>query len=356
MLIFAALLALVALLSGCSEPDAEATITGRVQWQGRGIPLAWVEVYTKPEQDRSIPPVAETATSEEGTFAVNLPAGRYWVWARATLEEGERELRLVGQATPNPVEPKPGGSAAVEISLEDPSGFASSSGPTGAGAVGRVDDKILGKMVGEAGKPVHLYFYEGSVKTPIGPGFVATVSTQEDATFRIDLAPGDYTLSARLHASGLDYGPPGPNDLVAVVQFSVKPLEYFDLGSLALTPLDPKKWRETTSTLGGGDTLASGVTLNADGTPAKGLWILAFTDSRMAGKPAAISPTTDERGRFVVYLPQGGRYFLGARSKVGGPASPGEKIGTYRGPDGDGVQIGENERVEGIEITVEEIW
>jgi hypothetical protein len=349
--LLAILLPLLALVpTGCDKPDAPASVTGRVQWQGRGIPMAWVEVYTKPEQDRSTPPVAETATDEEGRFEVTVEPGRYWVWAKATLDENGRERRLVGQAVPNPIEPKPGESAAVLITLDYPSGFASSAGPTGMGVTGRVtaDDNPE--------KTINLYVYKGALERPVGPGFVATVPPAADGTFHINLAPGSYTLSARHRASGLDYGPPGPEDRVAIISFEVTDGSYLDLGAVTLETVDPEKWRETTATLGESATTISGTVLNADETPAKGLRVLAFIDSRMAGKPAAISPATGEDGHFILHLPGEGRYFLGARSKVGGPASPGEKIGSHRGPDGDGFAVGAKERIDKVEITVEEIW
>ena len=41
---------------------------------------------------------------------------------------------------------------------------------------------------------------------------------------------------------------------------------------------------------------------------------------------------------------------------VWGWAEPGEKVGTYRGEDGSGVKLETGERIDGVEIVVEEVW
>lgn len=339
------------LLTGCTkpQPEGDGVITGRVAHDGVGIPMAVVEAYTRPEQDRTTPPLAETVTGEEGRFELALPAGKYWVWAKATVQTETRELRLVGQAAPNPVEPGVGERVTVVVDLEDPSGFAGSAGPAGAGAAGTVtgadpDDRVT------------VYVYQGHEERPVGPGFLAATELDEDHGFQLNLAPGAYTLAARVRQSGHDYGPPAVGDRIAIRPVTVEEDEYVMVGELALHPVDEILWAEVTGTMGDSPTTLSGAVVETDGSPARGVRVLAFLDGRMSGKPAAVSPATGGDGVFTIQLPRGGSYYLGARSRLGGPAAPGEKLGQYRGPGGEGQPVKSGEAVTGIEITVEEVW
>lgn len=338
---------LALLLAACSG-GGEGRIEGRVTWQGRGIGMALVQAYPKPEQDPTTPPVAEAPSGDDGAFRLDLPPGRYWVWAKATVAEGSREARLVGEAPRNPVTVTSGGSAAADVELRDPSGFARSAGPAGTGAAGRV----------EAGRPgeVTVYAYPGSSLRPVGPGFAAAVSVGADGSFRLDLGPGTYTLAARRRATGKDFGTLAPGDEVATRTIEVQPGAYQDTGVLRMRPLDPAVWGEASRGASPTGTGAEGTVVDGRGKPVAGVRVLAFTDPRMAGKPVALSPPTGADGAFRILLPAGGAYFFGARSRLGGPAEPGERVGSFRGDDGTGVRVVGGETAGAIRIRVEEVW
>lgn len=53
------------------------------------------------------------------------------------------------------------------------------------------------------------------------------------------------------------------------------------------------------------------------------LYVFAYLDSRMVGKPTYISAASDAQGFYRLYLGTGGTYYLGARSTFGGPLEPG---------------------------------
>jgi hypothetical protein len=73
----------------------------------------------------------------------------------------------------------------------------------------------------------------------------------------------------------------------------------------------------------------TGRVVDTEGQPLSGLYVFAYLDSRMTGKPAYISAPTGDDGRFALHLGDGGTYYVGARSAFGGPLEPGERIGTY---------------------------
>ncbi len=340
-------LAVLALVTGCS-PGGTGAVEGRVSWEGRGIAGALVRAYPRPDLSPAVPPAAEGPTGEDGRFRLELPPGRYWLWARATVAADGREHRLRGAAAANPVEVPAGGSARADIRLSDPSGFARSAGAPGTG--------VAGAVAGAPPRETVVYAYPGVRTRPTGPGFTAAVTPEPTGRFRVDLPPGTYTLAARWRRSGESQGALAPGDRVAETRVRVDAGAYADAGVLELRPLDPGTWQRTWKASPEGDTWIEGTVVDGEGAPAAGLWVLAFTDPRMAGRPSALSPPTDRSGRFRIYLPGPGVYVLGARSRLVGPPEPGERIGAYRGTDGAGIRVEAGARIRGVEIVAEEMW
>lgn len=340
------LLGLAAL--GCAKAREQGAVEGVVTWEGRPVPSAMVGAYPKPEQDASTAPVAEAASGADGSFRLTPPEGRYWVWARATVRADGRDLRLVGQARPGPSDVRAGARLRVRVELKDPSGFAAAAGPAGTGVSGRAEGLGDGKAF--------VYAYPGRLDRPLGPGFVAAKALAADGSFRIDLRPGPYTLAVRERGTGSDSGVLAAGDRVASASAEVAEGRYADVGTLRLRPLDPARLRSTRQGSPPSATRASGTVTDADGKPLADVRVLAFRDARMAGKPLAVSAPTAADGRFTVYLPGGGTYYLGARSRVGGPSEPGERVGAYRGEDGGGLRLAAGQVRQNLVIPVEEVW
>ncbi len=338
----------LALAAACTRPPGTATVEGRVTWEGRGVAGALVQAYDRPELDPSVPPAAEGPSGEDGRYLLDLPPGRYWVWARASVVRGGTERRLAGESPANPVELSPGGRVTADVPLEDPAALPSSAGPPGTG--------VLGRVAGAPPSEVVVYAYPGERVRPTGPGFLAAVSPGADGAFRLDLPQGMYTLAARWRRSGAAQGALSPGDRVAEAVVRVEAGRYAPAGTLVLRPVNENTWRTVHRASPPGDTWIEGVVVDAQAQPQAGIRVLAFRDPRMAGRPDAVSAPTGPDGRFRVYLPSPGTYYLGARSRIGGPAEPGEKTGAYRGPEGRGVRVMRGDRVEGVTIIVEELW
>jgi len=92
------------------------------------------------------------------------------------------------------------------------------------------------------------------------------------------------------------------------------------------------------------------------GQAVAGVYLFAYLDSRMVGKPTYISDPTGEDGGYRLNLGSGGTFFLGARSAFGGPLEPGEWVGTYDTVPDHRAEI-EAGRVRQLEkIEVREVW
>ena len=87
-----------------------------------------------------------------------------------------------------------------------------------------------------------------------------------------------------------------------------------------------------------------------------GIYVFAYMDSRMVGKPTYISAPTGSDGNYRLFLGTGGRYYLGARSTYGGPLEPGEWVGTYDVVADHGVRITSGASAELEDIVVREVW
>jgi hypothetical protein len=75
------------------------------------------------------------------------------------------------------------------------------------------------------------------------------------------------------------------------------------------------------------DTGISGVLTDVTGKPIMGGFAMAYSDKEMKRLPDYASTLSDEQGRFTIYLPEGGSYYLAARIHAWDMPSPGEPYG-----------------------------
>ena len=75
----------------------------------------------------------------------------------------------------------------------------------------------------------------------------------------------------------------------------------------------------------------------------------------MIGRPESMARTGDN-GEFELTLAGGGRYFVGARSRHGGPRQPGEWAGKLAGTPDSGLEFLAGRSVKGLTIVVEQVW
>ena len=118
---------------------------------------------------------------------------------------------------------------------------------------------------------------------------------------------------------------------------------YTDLPDLVLTPVDASARAERLAEgkFNVTPTWFSGRVVNQDGRPVPDIYVFAYLDSRMVGKPTYISAATNDQGFYRLNLGTGGTYYLGARSTFGGPLEPGEWVGTFDARADHSVQIEE---------------
>jgi hypothetical protein len=344
-----ALAALVAV--GCgSRPGS---IEGRAVSRGAAVAGATVEIYLSAERGRESTPFATAATGRDGSFRLELPDGRYWVWVKdlASTEEPRRLAEYPG----NPVQLVAGQARRLgDVELHAVGKTQELAAAPGTGLRGRI------LHAGEPAAETAVMVYEAGSTRLTGPGYLALVRTDAEGRFQIDLAPGAYRFAARRRRSGAASGYQQEGDSSATAPrdpLVVSADGYLDLGDLALHEVDagrlaavgPQGVQEASATR------LEGRVVGRDGKPRAGQFVFVYRDEGMIGRPETMA-STDAAGGFALSLPGGGKYYLGARSRHGGPRQPGEWAGKLAGTPDSGLEVLAGRSVKGLTIVMEQVW
>lgn len=345
---------LLTLLAGCSRQ--ESGLSGNLLLGDRPLAGAQVEIYLKGEKDRSTLPFAVASSDAAGNYQIKLPPGRYFIIGkkREDLPGGQVRM-LMAECPTNPLEVTAGLTAVPPFNLREMGRDGSLLPDPGTFIQGRLTS---------GGAPVDgafVYVYSAAETGLMGPSYGEAVQSEADGSFRINLPAGRYHLAARKRADGARMGEPAPGDLNG--NYPANPVtlskgETLELGEFALAAVDAGilARRQAEGKFLPTDTAFSGRVIDQDGQGQPRIYLFAYADSRMVGKPAFISAPSDEGGNYTLYLGAGGTYFIGARSTFGGPLEPGEWVGTFDGRADHGADAPQGKTTTLADIVVREVW
>ncbi len=346
---------LLSLLCACS-PDGERGLSGQLLFADQPLAAAQVEVYLKADKDRSVQPFAVVATDAKGRYRVPLPEGRYFVIGkkRESLDDGRTRM-LMAESPVNPHQVSAGMTRVPNFNLVEMGreGLAVADAATG-----------LSGQISHNGEPVSrafVYVYSETAAGLIGPSYGEAMQTDKDGTFTINLPAGRYSLVARKRADGSRTGSLSPGDLNAHYPgnpVEVRSGERLQLRDFSLAGIDTDVYaqRQTDGVFVKTDTSLHGQVVDAEGQPVSAVYVLAYLDSRMVGKPVHMSVPTTADGQFSLFLDAGGTYYIGARSAIGGPLEPGEWVGTYDGQPDHSISVTRRKNYDLGAIVVKEFW
>jgi hypothetical protein len=192
-----------------------------------------------------------------------------------------------------------------------------------------------------------------------GPPYTTSQPTGADGDFSLSLPPGKYFFVLRQRAAGDAVGPVRTGDLHSEVvgPVTVRGGEAITRDLIAVRKVGETKDLPST-TPAPTTTGISGVITDPDGKPVKDARLHAYTYPQMSERPKYVSEATGADGRYVLFFPEGGTYYLAARSRFGGPPKIGELYGRY--DDGtvepSAIHVKDNEIIEHVDITVHKIW
>jgi len=192
--------------------------------------------------------------------------------------------------------------------------------------------RITGVLMDQSGQPIqggYVYAYGESRVNILGPADAMSEKTEIDGVYNLILPAGEYRLVARKRLSGAIGGPLRNGDMVGkrpetrVTHSSVVSdldivMRVFEQGQEG----DPSKILKT-------NTVLTGVILNEAGDPLAGAHAFAYQGDFRKDPPDYLSPITNQDGRFVLNLPGGGEYTIGARTGFRGPPRKGDLIGFW---------------------------
>lgn len=353
--ILAACLLLAGFAAGCSRSGGDGTVEGTATIAGAPAAGADAQFFVQQGAERSGTPFRTVRAGSGGAFLASLPPGSYYLVVRATVRDGSRNRTYKGEFPGNPIRVEGGGRVAgVAVPLAEMSsgGFVAQEK---TGATGTVT--LSGRPVEGA----YVYAYPASAKTARGPAYLAFARTGADGRFRLALREGEFLVAARRKGGDDETGAmreTGESSGDDVRRVSLSAGTVRDVGTIPLHAPEETK-RRARAEKGGQEAFAAelrGTVTREDGAPGEGIYVMAYSDRRMIGRPFAVSGKTGADGSFVLRLPRAGTYYIGARSAFGGPLSPGEWVGSWDGAADHGVAVGEGERRGGMRIRVVEKW
>lgn len=341
-------LLLILVLFSCKQ-EGDFVIRGRIFFNGKPIDDAEVQVYLKEAKEKETPPIKVVATDKDGMFQIKLPAGKYFLVAKKkSIENGEIDM-LFGNYPGNPV------NLSKDITLEDWSLESKKS----RGQIAK-DTGIIGKVKGFKNyRFVKVYAYKDLSTGLKGPDFVNKAKIDESGSFAINLPKGQYYLVVRERRHG-DYGLLKEGDYSGEYEKNpviVPEKGYREIEPITLRPVNSKKVTHVNreGIVEAGIAEVEGIVVDRNNKPVKNIYVLFYDNPEMVGRPQLISTPTDNSGKFMVRLRKEGKYYIGARSKIGGPAEPGELIGTYMGSQDKGLVVKRGDRFS-IKLEVQEVW
>jgi len=215
-----------------------------------------------------------------------------------------------------------------------------------------------GKLQGQVVMPVEgifLYVYKPGMDL-YGPAFAISPPTADDGSFDLELPDGEYVVVARKRQNGDATGPVLAGDnrseflRVTVAGGTV------DLNVVAPVKIgDQRRLSEETAVTKTG---LAGRILDSDGQPVADARVHVYDHVQMSERPKFVSEKTGPDGRYQIFLPAGGTYYLAARDKFGGPPKLGDLYGRYdQGTiEPSAVVIRDDEILKDVDITVTKVW
>jgi len=215
-----------------------------------------------------------------------------------------------------------------------------------------------GQLQGRITSPLegaHLYVYKPGMDL-YGPAFAISQATDREGRFSLDLPDGKYIAVARKRNGGEESGPVLAGDnrsefINVTVTGGVVDMQ-------VSAPVKIGDQRNFTGDVEESKTGLSGLVLDSDGAPVEGARVHVYDHVQMSERPKFVSEKTGPDGRYLVYLPAGGTYYLAARDKFGGPPKLGDLYGRYdKGTiEPSAVVVKEGQILKQVDITVTKVW
>ena len=336
------LLAIVCLL--LASTSLAALIKGKATVNGGAV--ADVEVTAYPAElltFEALPAHASSATTADGLFSLELPVGRYYLFAK-----GEHLAAYYGR---NPITVPEEGLEEVNL-LMTPDNLPAPAErtPLGTGIVGTVS------LDGQPVQNAIVMIYPDLSSQLKGMGLGTASPTDQQGYFEAPIPSGTYYLVVRVRQSGQMAGPLKAGDLFGYLPGNPLAIKDGAVASVHIPLIEVPEKVDLHAADMFGNTLVKGQILDPKGQPVADIQVLLYDDPMMLNRPLYVSQRTGADGRYQLSFPKGGRYYLAARNELGGTPAPGELYGRYQGAPDHSIRIKTGQVLEGLEIIVDEVY
>lgn len=337
-------LLLLVVLAGCSfapepilsEPPS-VRVEGLVSLHARSYAGATVSFVRTQDLSGEGWPVATALTDAKGRFGASLPPGDYIVTASAP-----GHFALFGR---NPVRAhadQKGLSLPLARVFETVTSAVSPGNESITGVVYEGDAPAEGAVV---------QAYLDARRGFKGPPYAASTPSGSDGSFTLPLEPGSYFIVAKRRTPGQKIGPLEAGDLFGSLPDFPLTLRSGEAKSVSIEmvklPSHEMMARYTTNFA-----ILTGRVVDGSGAPVSGFRPCLYANQRMVDEPVAVGDPTGPDGLFRLKTSRVGRFWLGARERLGGPPLTGERIG-FPGAEGvAGFELSPGVEFEGLLLTI----
>jgi len=209
----------------------------------------------------------------------------------------------------------------------------------------------------ESGLPVagaYVNVYPDTLSNLLGPSKYISSPTDSDGRFTIDAPPGNFFVVARKRSSGEPFGALSTGDLFSEHQRvrTTVVADRLSIVDLKVAPMLAPMFFKRVSTEQVTATGIRGTLVDATGKPVPVSFAVAYNSDDLRRLPDHASSLSDGEGHFVLYLPQGGTYYLAARVNAWDMPRPGELYGKLGNETPTPVEVKEGTFVEDIRIVL----
>jgi len=201
----------------------------------------------------------------------------------------------------------------------------------------------------------YVNIYPDTISNLLGPSQFISRPTDDQGRYRLELPPGTYYVVARKRMSGQPTGPLAPGDFYSEHQRIVTSViaGKVSVVDLPVVPMKAPMFFKKEVVELESDTGVRGVLVDKAGKPVAGGFAMAYSDKEMKRLPDYASTLTDAEGRFTLYLPEGGKYYLAGRIHAWDMPQHGEPYGVLGGAEPQQLEIAKGSFVEGVRIVLE---
>jgi len=199
----------------------------------------------------------------------------------------------------------------------------------------------------------YVNIYPDTISNLLGPSQFISTPTDGQGFYQLELPPGIYYVVARKRMSGQPTGPLAPGDYYSEHQRLVTRVvsgKFVDIELPVVVMKAPMFFKRMADEQS--DTGISGVLVDQAGQPVMGGFAMAYSDQEMKRLPDYASTLSDEQGRFTIYLPEGGSYYLAARIHAWDMPSPGEPYGKFGGTQPERVEVTSGHFIKDLKIVM----